>query len=139
MSFTERIHAIASSLIGVFTSRVDLVAAEFEDLYLRLGSLLTRLLAAAFLIALALFFLGATIILAVPEPYRWIPAVGLAGLFGAAAWASVATLRRSLREMPPPFSSTRDVLHRDAAACGLSPAGASVPPPASARLSGIAP
>jgi len=107
---------MGNSLIGVFTSRMELAMTELEDLLLRLAAMLTLLLAATLFIALALLFLGLAIVWATPEPYRWIPALGLMALFGLGGAFCAIWLHRNLRDMPSPFAGTRDVLHRDASA-----------------------
>jgi uncharacterized membrane protein YqjE len=116
MILKDRFCALGNSLIGALTSRLDLAAAELEDLLLRAGVMLVLLLASALLITIALSFLGLAVILAVSEPYRWIPALGFMAFFGVVGLICIMAFRRALRNAPPPFSSIRDVLQRDAAA-----------------------
>ncbi|HVU39283.1 MAG TPA: phage holin family protein [Opitutales bacterium] len=116
MKLQLRFRALGASLVDVFTSRVDLAAAELEDLFLRAGHMLVLVVASSLAAAFALMFLGLAAVVAVPEPYRWIPALGCGWFFGAFALTCAWTLRRHLRDMPAPFAGTRDVLHRDAGA-----------------------
>lgn len=116
MQLKQRFRVFLAVLVDAFTSRVDLVAAEFEDLVLRLGGLITLVVACTLLACFTLLFLGLTVMMAVPENYRWLAALLFTLFFGSSAVGCLWYLRKSLREMPAPFASTRDVLRRDAAA-----------------------
>ncbi len=131
MNLKQRLRMFLAVLVDTFTSRVELASAELEDLLLRLGGLLALMQVCILLACTALLFLGLTVILAVPENYRWIPALTFTVLFGCSAAFSVWRLRKTLREMPAPFGSTRDVLRRDAAALRpiIDPASEEEEPP----------
>jgi uncharacterized membrane protein YqjE len=127
MPLHQQLRGFLATLADAFTSRVDLASAEFEDLILRLGAALALFVAGMLLAVAALLFLGLAVILAVPDAYRWIPALAFMVFFALGALACGLWLRKSLREMPAPFASTRDVLHRDVEALRpiLEPAAAS--------------
>lgn len=116
MQLKQRFRVFLAVLVDAFTSRVDLAAAEFEDLVLRLGGLIALIVGGALLVCCTLLFLGLTVMMAVPENYRWLAALVSTLFFGSSALGCLWFLRKSLREMPAPFASTRDVLRRDAAA-----------------------
>jgi uncharacterized membrane protein YqjE len=130
MHLKQRFRVFLAALVDAFTSRLDLAAAELEDLLLRLGGLIAFVVAGALLACFTLLFLGLTVMLAVPENYRWLAALLFTLFFAGSTAGCVWYLRKSLREMPAPFASTRDVLRRDAAALRPVMEEAAAPEPA---------
>jgi uncharacterized membrane protein YqjE len=111
-----RLRAVLATLVDGFSSRFDLASIELEDLLVRLGFIVALLVAGSLAAGFSLFFLSWVFVEVMPQGYHWIAALVLALLYGAGAGYAYTRLRQILREMPPPFATTRDVLRRDIAA-----------------------
>jgi uncharacterized membrane protein YqjE len=122
MHLKDRFRTLSATVVEIFITRFELATAELHDLVLRVVLLLAVVTACVMAVFATVMFFGLTIVLAVPDGYRWIPALVCCLAFAATAVAAGFTLRRMARELPAPFAGTRDVLRRDVAAIRPAPA-----------------
>ena len=93
--------------------RLELLAVEFEAMRLRLASGVLNLVLALGLGLMALALLITAVLLAVPEPWRWIVAGGLGVALLAAATVFVLAARRDFTANANAFSASLAELRRD--------------------------
>lgn len=107
------VRAAARALLAFVETRARLAASELEEQALRLAEIALWLLAAAFLLGVALVFVSVAIVLAVPEGARLFAAALLAVGYSGAGAAAAFVARRRLAERPPLLSATLAELRAD--------------------------
>ncbi|WP_180098081.1 phage holin family protein [Achromobacter mucicolens] len=115
MGLRKTVFGVASSLVGLMRTRLELLALEAADEKARLLKLLG--LAFAALLFLTLAVLVATITIAVafwPTEDRYLALGLLAGFYGVAGVVLLLVVRHGLVYGPAPFSATLEELGRDA-------------------------
>ncbi|WP_076516071.1 MULTISPECIES: phage holin family protein [unclassified Achromobacter] len=115
MGLRKTVFGVASSLVGLMRTRLELLALEAADEKARLLKLLG--LAFAALLFLTLAVLVATITIAVafwPTEDRYLALGLLAAFYGVAGVVLLLVVRHGLVYGPAPFSATLEELGRDA-------------------------
>lgn len=115
MGLRKSVFGVASSLVGLMRTRLELLALEAADEKARLLKVLG--LAFAALLFLTLAVLVATIAIAVafwPTEDRYLALGLLAGFYGVAGVVLLLVVRHGLVYGPTPFSATLEELGRDA-------------------------
>ncbi len=115
MGLRKSVFGVASSLVGLMRTRLELLALEAADEKARLLKVLG--LAFAALLFLTLAVLVATIAIAVafwPTEDRYLALGLLAGFYGIAGVVLLLVVRHGLVYGPTPFSATLEELGRDA-------------------------
>jgi uncharacterized membrane protein YqjE len=115
MGLRKSVFGVASSLVGLMRTRLELLALEAADEKARLLKLLGLSFAALLFLTLAV--LVATIAIAVafwPTEDRYLALGLLAAFYGVAGVVLLMVVRHGLVYGPTPFSATLEELGRDA-------------------------
>lgn len=115
MGLRKSVFGVASSLVGLLRTRLELLALEAADEKARLLKLLGMAFAALLFLTLAV--LVATVCVAVafwPTEDRYLALGLLAAFYGVLGVALLLVVRHGLVYGPVPFSATLEELGRDA-------------------------
>jgi uncharacterized membrane protein YqjE len=104
---------IASTLVAMVGTRLELAAVEFQEDARRLLGYLAWALLAVFLAAGAAMLVALFVILLFWDTYRLQAVAGMAALLGAGAFFIVSTLRAKLNAQTPLFADTLAELRKD--------------------------
>ena len=107
---------MATTLVELARTRVELVSVEFEEQLEYATKLLLWGAAAIYFGSLALLLLALTIVIAFWDSHRLLAALLVTGAFAAGAVVAAVAVRRRLRRRPRFLSATGAELRRDAAA-----------------------
>ncbi len=102
-----------ASLLGLARTRIELFSTELQEELTRLATALLGALVVAMLVALALGFAAAALLIAVGDEYRLAVAAGIAVSFLALALAAAWSLRKLARAKPRVFDASLTELERD--------------------------
>lgn len=110
-----RVRALASGLLEIVETRLELVGADIELQAERLRTLAFLLLAGLLFLALALVFGSALVIAAFWDTHRLAAVGAVAAVHLVAGLACLLWLRRLVRAGPRPFDATIAELRQDIA------------------------
>ena len=128
MSLSQSLGGLASSLLRLVRTRLELMALEAAEEKSRLIGLLGLAAAALLFLTLALLVFTAAIAVAFwPTEHRYLALACLGGLYAVIGLVLLYKVRRALADRPVPFAATLDVLERDVAT--LEQAGRSAAEP----------
>jgi uncharacterized membrane protein YqjE len=97
---------LGASVLALIRTRVELVATELAEEKERRKEMLVLAVTAALFLALGLLLVAFLVVVLFWDSYRLIAICGVTLLYlGIGAWA-LLTLRRKVRENPPPFAAT---------------------------------
>lgn len=113
MAVFSALGRIASTLVAMAGTRLELAAVEFQEDARRLLGYLAWTLLAVFLAAGALMLAALFVIVIFWDSYRLQAVAGMAILFGLAAAFIVMKVRSGLNAQAPLFSSTLAELRND--------------------------
>ncbi|HEY0294612.1 MAG TPA: phage holin family protein [Bordetella sp.] len=117
MSLRRSLRGVASSLLGLVRTRLELMSLEAAEEKSRVIALLGMAAAALLFLALALLVLTAAIAVAFwPTEQRYIALACLGGLYALIGLVLLYKVRHELVTHPIPFAATLEVLERDVAA-----------------------
>lgn len=119
---------VASTLVAMIGTRLELAAVEFQEDARRLLGYLAWALLAVFLAAGSIMLVALFVILLFWDSYRLQAVAGMALLLAAGAGAIVMSVRSKLHAQSPLFADTLAELRKDVDyvrhAAAVSPAGA---------------
>jgi len=116
MSLRRSVIGVASSLVGLLRTRLELFGLEAAEEKARLVKLLAMAFAALLFLTLAVLVVTIAIAIAVwPTEQRYWALGCLAAVYALIGVGLVMSMRRSLVDGPPPFEATLDALQRDVA------------------------
>jgi uncharacterized membrane protein YqjE len=104
---------IASTLVAMIGTRLELAAVEFQEDARRLLGYLAWSLLAVFLAAGAVMLVALFVILLFWETYRLQAVAGMAALLGIGAFLIVSSVRAKLNAQTPLFADTLAELRKD--------------------------
>jgi uncharacterized membrane protein YqjE len=104
---------IASTLVAMIGTRLELAAVEFQEDARRLLGYLAWSLLAVFLAAGAVMLVALFVILLFWDSYRLQAVAGMAAVLGIAAYLIVAGVRSKLNAQTPLFAATLAELRND--------------------------
>jgi len=113
MAIFSTVGRIASTLVAMVGTRLELAAVEFQEDARRLLGYLAWSLLAVFLAAGAVMLVALFVILLFWESYRLQAVAGMAVLLGAAALLIVSNVRAKLNAQTPLFADTLAELRKD--------------------------
>jgi uncharacterized membrane protein YqjE len=113
MAIFSTVGRIASTLVAMVGTRLELAAVEFQEDARRLLGYLAWSLLAVFLAAGAVMLAALFVILLFWESYRLQAVAGMAVLLGAAALLIVSNVRAKLNAQTPLFADTLAELRKD--------------------------
>ena len=114
--FTTTVKNLASTVIGILQTRLELVSTEWEEERARLGRIWIAVSLALFFTCIATVLVAAFIVVAFWESYRLWALGGVAGAFVLAAVACWSIAAAALAAKPRVFASTLAALAEDRAA-----------------------
>ncbi|MGE8691181.1 MAG: phage holin family protein [Achromobacter sp.] len=115
MGLRKSVFGIASSLVGLLRTRLELLALEAADEKARLLKLLGMAFAALLFLTLAVLVFTVTVAVAFwPTEDRYLALGLLAAFYGIVGVVLLLMLRHGLVYGAPPFSATLEELARDA-------------------------
>lgn len=115
MGLRSSVSSVASSLLGLLSTRLELFALEAAEEKARVVKLLGMAFAALLFITLAVFVFTVTIAVAFwPTENRYIALGLLAALYALIGIVLLLSVRRQMLFGPIPFSATIEELGRDA-------------------------
>lgn len=115
MGLRKSVFGIASSLVGLLRTRLELLALEAADEKARLLKLLGMAFAALLFLTLAVLVFTVTVAVAFwPTEDRYLALGLLAAFYGIVGVALLLVVRHGLVYGAPPFSATLEELARDA-------------------------
>jgi uncharacterized membrane protein YqjE len=113
MTLFSSVGRIASTLVAMVGTRLELAAVEFQEDARRLLGYLAWSLLAVFLAAGAAMLAALFVILLFWDTYRLQAVAGMAAVLGAAALLIVASVRSKLNAQTPLFAATLAELRND--------------------------
>jgi uncharacterized membrane protein YqjE len=113
MALFSTVGRIASTLVAMVGTRLELAAVEFQEDARRLLGYLAWSLLAVFLAAGAVMLAALFVILLFWESYRLQAVAGMAVLLGLGAFLIVASVRSKLNAQTPLFADTLAELRKD--------------------------
>jgi len=108
-----RVQAVLAGLIEIVATRIELAGSDIELQLERLRSAALLALAGLLLLALALIFGSAFVIVIFWETYRLAAIGGVTLVYAAAGIACLLVARRRMRDSPKPFEATIAELQHD--------------------------
>ncbi|MFG0228094.1 phage holin family protein [Achromobacter sp. 413638] len=115
MGLRKSVFGVASGLVGLLRTRLELLALEAADEKARLLKLLGMAFAALLFLTLAVLVFTVSIAVAFwPTENRYLALGLLAGLYAVLGVGLLIAVRQALLYGPPPFSATLEELGRDA-------------------------
>ncbi|SSW72748.1 hypothetical protein AGI3411_05723 [Achromobacter agilis] len=115
MGLRKSVFGVASSLVGLLRTRLELLALEAADEKARLLKLLGMAFAALLFLTLAVLVFTVTVAVAFwPTEDRYLALGLLAAFYGIVGVALLLMVRHGLVYGAPPFSATLEELSRDA-------------------------
>ncbi|MCW0208771.1 MAG: phage holin family protein [Achromobacter sp.] len=115
MGLRKSVFGVASSLVGLLRTRLELLALEAADEKARLLKLLGMAFAALLFLTLAVLVFTITVAVAFwPTEDRYLALSLLAAFYGIVGVALLLVVRHGLVYGAPPFSATLEELARDA-------------------------
>ena len=116
MGLRRSVIGVASSLVGLLRTRLELFGLEAAEEKGRLIKLLGMAFAALLFLTLAVLVMTIAIAVAVwPTEERWVAMGCLAGAYALIGVGLLVAVRRLLIVDPPPFAATLDALQHDVA------------------------
>jgi uncharacterized membrane protein YqjE len=113
MALFSTVGRLASTLVAMVGTRLELAAVEFQEDARRLLGYLAWSLLAVFLAAGAVMLAALFVILLFWESYRLQAVAGMAVLLGLGAFLIVASVRSKLNAQTPLFADTLAELRKD--------------------------
>jgi uncharacterized membrane protein YqjE len=120
MALSQTLARLGASLLVVASQRLELASLDFEEEFLRLGSLLAGTLVTALMVALALTGAAMCIVVYFWDTARLTALLCITGLFATAALIMAWRLSQALRDKPRFMASTLAQLGKDRAPLGRS-------------------
>ncbi|MBO9330334.1 hypothetical protein A6B37_09930 [Achromobacter sp. HZ01] len=115
MGLRKSVFGVASSLVGLLRTRLELLALEASDEKARLLKLLGMAFAALLFLTLAVLVFTVTVAVAFwPTEDRYLALGLLAAFYGIVGVVLLLMVRHGLVYGAPPFSATLEELGRDA-------------------------
>ena len=115
MGLRKSVFGVASSLVGLLRTRLELLALEASDEKARLLKLLGMAFAALLFLTLAVLVFTVTVAVAFwPTEDRYLALGLLAAFYGIVGVVLLLMVRHGLVYGAPPFSATLEELARDA-------------------------
>ncbi|MFF7395999.1 phage holin family protein [Achromobacter sp. NPDC008082] len=115
MGLRKSVFGVASSLVGLVRTRLELLALEAADEKSRLLKLLGMAFAALLFLTLAVLVFTVTVaVLFWPTEDRYLALGLLAGFYGIVGVGLLVAVRQGLVYGAPPFAATLEELGRDA-------------------------
>ncbi|SAH97588.1 membrane protein [Bordetella ansorpii] len=116
MSLRRSVIGVASSLVGLLRTRLELFGLEAAEEKSRLVKLLAMAFGALLFLTLAVLVVTIAIAVAVwPTEQRYMALGCLAGVYALIGVGLLMTVRRLLVHDPSPFAATLDALQQDVA------------------------
>ena len=113
MSILKNISSMASSLLAIFQTRIELFTVELQEEVQRLLSYFILAVIALFCIAIT-FALGVFLIIVLCwDGYRIVAICGLMAFFALAALVICLGIRNSFRNKPKMLAHTRSEIEKD--------------------------
>ena len=113
MAILAAVGRVASTLVAMVGTRLELAAVEFQEDARRLLGYLAWSLLAVFLAAGSIMLVALFVILLFWDSYRLQAVAGMAVLLGAAAFLIVSNVRARLNAQTPLFAATLAELRKD--------------------------
>ena len=113
MAMTDTLGRLGVTLLSMVQTRLELAAIEMEEESRRLLGYFALVLRSLVLFGIAMLLVSLTIILVFWDTYRVQAALGLALLFGAAAFMAGMKLRACFARRPRLLSATVGELNKD--------------------------
>jgi uncharacterized membrane protein YqjE len=113
MALFSAVGRIASTLVAMVATRLELAAVEFQEDARRLLGYLAWSLLAVFLAAGAAMLVALFVILLFWDTYRLQAVAGMAALLGICAFLIVSNVRAKLNAQTPLFADTLAELRKD--------------------------
>ena len=102
----DSLHALGATFLALIGTRAELLVVELREEGERRKEMLVLAVTAALFLALGLLLVAFLVVVLFWDSYRLIAICGVTLLYlGIGAWA-LLTLRRKVRENPPPFAAT---------------------------------
>lgn len=106
---------LATTLVSILQTRLELAAVEMEEETLRLGGYLLLSLLALFFVGIAILMFALFVIIVFWDHYRIQAVLGMAGLFGALGAYLVLKVQNALKTKPRLLGQTIAELNKDIA------------------------
>lgn len=120
----DSLRRLLAGVVAIAQTRLELVTTELAAEIQRAVGVLLWAAIALFFGGISVLMIAITIVMATPEPYRWLSAGLVAAAFVATAVAAALVVRRRVRDRPPFLAASLGELRRDREALesGLSEA-----------------
>lgn len=109
----DSLRRLLAGFVAIAQTRLELVTTELAAEIQRAVGVLLWAAIALFFSSVAVVMIAVTVVVATPEPYRWLSASGVALAFVVAAVAAAWVVRRRVRDRPAFLGSSLDELRRD--------------------------
>jgi len=109
----ESLQALVASLLALVRNRVELAVVEFREERERRKQMVLLGIVAGVFFALAALLFALFIVVLFWDSHRIAAAAGVTVVYLAIAAGALASLRKRLRELPPPFEASLAELARD--------------------------
>ncbi len=109
----DSLRRLLAGVIEIAQTRLELVTTELAAEIQRAVGVLLWAAIALFFGGVSVLMIAVTIVVATPEPYRWLSAGLVAAAFVATAVGAALVVRRQVRDRPPFLAASRGELRRD--------------------------
>jgi len=109
----ESLRRLLAGVVAIAQTRLELVTTELAAEIQRAVGVLLWAAIALFFGGISVLMIAITIVVATPEPWRWLSAGLVAVAFVAAAVGAALVVRRQVRDRPPFLASSLGELRRD--------------------------
>jgi uncharacterized membrane protein YqjE len=109
----DSLKALASTLVAMTHTRLDLLSTDLEEDRVRLGSLLVAFMLALFSLGVGVVLLALLVVVAFWDTHRLIALGGMAGFFMACGLIAWGVARHGLKTKPRLFAASLAELSKD--------------------------
>lgn len=111
--FLASLRKLATTLVAIVATRLEILISEFELEKLRLARMLVLGVAAAFFAAMALVFLSLLVLMLFWDEHRLAALGGISAVYAVLAAGAVGWLRHDMRQKSRLFSVSLAELRKD--------------------------
>jgi len=129
----DSLRRLLAGVVAIAQTRLELVTTELAAEIQRAVGVLLWAAIALFFGGISVLMIAITIVVATPDPYRWLSAGLVAAAFVATAVGAALVVRRQIRDRPPFLAASLGELRRDREALESGMAGAALRPGDDAR------
>lgn len=109
----DSLRRLLAGVVAIAQTRLELVTTELAAEIQRAVGVLLWAAIALFFGGISVLMIAITIVVATPEPWRWLSAGLVAAAFVAAAVGAALVVRRQVRDRPPFLAASLGELRRD--------------------------